>query len=144
MEDGVREDHFNRFSRVETDSETEVLQHIKTVAVRRANRAVDRDQLGRLRQEGGEPVRKFAGRVRTLACVAEYQVIGGLMDRDIKTDVLSHEEVNTWSLNSAKKAEAPKHNICQKVLRCPSAIMDFLPFLESLDLCLGLSQSILS
>ena len=119
MEDGVREDHFNRFSGVTGSTEAEVLDQIKTVAVRRANRAVDRDQLRQLKQENGEAIQKFAGRVRTLACVAEYQVnctcgktvkyteevikdqvIGGLTDREIKTDVLSHGEVNTWSLKA--------------------------------------------
>ena len=70
-----------------------------------------------MKQEKGEPVRKYVGRVRNLALVSEYmvacgcgktvsyaeqvikdQVIAGLQDPDIKVDVLSHDKVNVWTL----------------------------------------------
>ena len=117
MDEGLREDHFNQFSGVETGTEVDLLKQIKIVAVKKANRAVGRDQLSKLKQERGEPVRKFVGRIRTLAQVAEYQVkcsceklvhytdlvvkdqaIAGLVDQTVKTDVLSHDKVNEWTL----------------------------------------------
>ena len=73
----------------------------------------------------GEPVRKFAGRVRSLAVVNGYtvkctkegcgqdvsyteavimdQLIAGLADTEIQKDVLSHTEADTWDLEKLLK-----------------------------------------
>ena len=86
--------------------------------MKKANRAVIRESMGNLKQERGETVRKFTGRIRALAVVSELEVecactkkvsymkeaikdrvVGGLHDQDIKTAVLSHKDVNEWSLD---------------------------------------------
>ena len=61
MTEIVREDHYRQFSGIEADTEAEVLQHVKQVAVKKANRAVLRDSLVMIKQERGETVRKFVG-----------------------------------------------------------------------------------
>ena len=117
MIDSVREDHHNQFSGIKVEYEAELLLQVKSVAVKKANWPVDRDGLAKMRQEKGEPVRKYVGRVRKLALVREYmvacgcsktvsyaeqvikdQVIAGLQDPDIKVDVLSHDKVNVLTL----------------------------------------------
>ena len=117
MDESLREDHHNQISGGEVDNEADLLVQIKSVAVKKANRQVDRDKLGQIRQEKGEPVRKFAGRIRNLALVADFkvkcpcgkdvpyaeerimdQIISGLNDVQIKTEVLSKEEVPKWGL----------------------------------------------
>ena len=82
---------------------------------------VNRVKLGTL--DKGEPVRKFAGRVSSLATFSEYQVIcntcqvpipytepvimdqviAGLADQEIKKDVLSHPEAATMVLEKLLK-----------------------------------------
>ena len=88
------------------------------MAVKKANRAVLRDSLMMIKQERGEMVRKFVGRVRALAVVCELteactcskqvsymearvkdQVMSGPVDQDIKTAVLSHRLINNWTLD---------------------------------------------
>ena len=118
MTEVVREDHYRQFSGSEVVTEAEVLEQIKQVAVKKANRAVLRDSLVMIKQERGETVRKFVGRVRALAVVCELteactcskqvsymearvkdQVMSGLVDQDIKTAVLSHRLINNWTLD---------------------------------------------
>ena len=118
----LRRDHHRTFSNGEegtgTPTETERLAQLKQLAVRKKNRAVNRVKLGTLKQDKGEPVRKWAGRVRSLATVNEYsvvckkcqgpvsytdavimdQVITGLAESEIQKDVLSHPEAATMDL----------------------------------------------
>ena len=114
----VREDHYRQFAGVEVADEKTTLDQIRQVAVRKANRAVIRERMGTTKQERGETARKFAGRVRALAVVSGLEVscecgkkvsyvdetikdkvIGGLADVEVKTAVLGHKEVNTWTLD---------------------------------------------
>ena len=89
------------------------------------NKAVNRVKLSTLKQDKGEPVRKFAGRVRSLAAVNGYsikctnaecgrdvsyteavimdQLIAGLADTEIQKDVLSHTGADTWDLEKLLK-----------------------------------------
>ena len=116
----LRRDHHRTYPKTGVGTETEVsrLAELKQLAVRQKNRMVNRVKLGTLRQDKGEPVRKFAGRVRSLASVSEYkvncntcqvpipytepvimdQVIAGLADLEIQKDVLSHPEAATMDL----------------------------------------------
>ena len=86
---------------------------------------MNRVKLSTLKQDKGEPVRKFAGRVRSLAAVNGYsikctnaecgrdvsyteavimdQLIAGLADTEIQKDVLSHTEADTWDLEKLLK-----------------------------------------
>ena len=118
MEEGVRRDHHRQYSGVATATEKELLQQIREVVVRKRNRAVTRRNLHELRQQHGEPIRKFAGRVRSLAVISEYevtcsckvkvpytdlvikdQVIAGIANSEIKEAVLSHADVNGMTLD---------------------------------------------
>ena len=113
----VREDHYRQFAGVKEKDLVTVMEQVRQVAVRKANRAVIREKMGTTKQERGEGVRKFAGRIRALAIVSGFEVtcscskkvsymeeavkdkvIGGMVDTDVKTAVLGHKEVNTWSL----------------------------------------------
>ena len=116
----LRRDHHRTFPKVEGDTATESsrLLQLKQLAVRKKNRAVNRVKLGTMKQDKGEPVRKFCGRVRSLATVSEYtvqctacqvpvpyteavimdQVITGLADTEIQKDVLSHPDQATMNL----------------------------------------------
>ena len=82
------------------------------------NKAVNRVKVGTLRQDKGEPVRKFFGRVRSLAAVSKYavkckgcnkdvnyseevimdQVIRGLSNSEIQKDVLSQLDADNLTL----------------------------------------------
>ena len=72
----LRRDHHRTYPKtgVGTVAEESRLAELKQLAVRQKNRMVNRVKLGTLRQDKGEPVRKFAGRVRSLATVSEYKV----------------------------------------------------------------------
>jgi hypothetical protein len=116
----LRRDHHRTYPKtgVGTVTEEDRLAQLKQLAVRQKNRMVNRVKLGTLRQDKGEPVRKFAGRVRSLASVSEYkvscttcqvpiaytepvimdQVIAGVADLEIQKDVLSHPEAATMTL----------------------------------------------
>ena len=116
----LRRDHHRTFPKGEEGTATESarLEELKQLAVRKKNRAVNRVKLGTMKQDKGEPVRRFAGRVRSLATVNEYtvkcesckvpvsyteavimdQVITGLADSEIQKDVLSHPDAATMSL----------------------------------------------
>lgn len=117
MEESIRKDHFNQFSGVELKDKETFIEQIRKVAIKKANRAVGREQLARLKWDKGESIWKYVGRIRVLAQVAEYKVqcvckkmvpytdlvikvqgITGLLDQGIKTDMLSHDQVNNWSL----------------------------------------------
>ena len=92
--ENIRRDHHRTFSRAvgEEDlgvTEEQRLQELKQLAVRKKNKAVNRVKLGTLRQDKGEPIRKFAGRVRSLATVSEYMV----QCKGCKKDVSYSEEV---------------------------------------------------
>ena len=106
----LRKDHYRNYpaSQIST-SETARLAEIKQIAVRAKNRAVNRFKLNTLNQDKGEPIRRFAGRIRGLATVSEYsiectsckapvsytdevivdQVIAGIANLEIQKDVLS-------------------------------------------------------
>ena len=82
------------------------------------NKAVNRVKVGTLRQNKGKPVRKFFGRVRSLAAESEYavkckgcnkdvnnseevimdQVIRGLSNSEIQKDVLSQLDADNLTL----------------------------------------------
>ena len=117
----LRRDHHRTYPKTGTgtDSEEDRLAQLKQLAVQQKNRMVNRVKLGTLRQDKGEPIRKFAGRVRSLAFVSEYkvsckscqasipytkpvimdQVIACLAEQDIQKDVLSHPEASTMTLD---------------------------------------------
>ena len=114
----VREDHYRQFAGVKAKNEKDLLLQIHQVTVRKANRAVVREKIGGLKQDRGESIRKFAGRLRALAMVSGFEVtcdcgkkvsymqeylkdkiVAGLNDGEIKTAVLGHRDVNTWSMD---------------------------------------------
>ena len=126
--ESLRRDHHRTFSGATPEAditEETVLAELKTIAVCKRNRAVNRVKLGTLKQDRGEPVRKFAGRIRSLAAVSEYsikctkadctqmvnytepvimdQLIRGLADTEIQKDVLSHTESDTMDLETLIK-----------------------------------------
>ena len=67
----LRRDHHRMFlsTGIQSSSVTEDtrLAELKQIAVRKRNKAVNRVKLVALKQDKGEPVRKFAGRIRSLA-----------------------------------------------------------------------------
>ena len=120
----LRRDHHRMFlssagNGGEATEETR-LKELKQIAVRKRNKAVNRVKLTSIKQDRGEPVRKFAGRVRSLAAVSEYsvkcgdcqtdvsytdqvimdQIINGLADTEIQRDVLSHADSDTMTLET--------------------------------------------
>ena len=116
----LRRDHHRTYPKtgVGTVTESTRLAELKQLAVRQKNRMVNRVKLGTLKQDKGEPVRKYAGRIRSLASVSEYnvscstckasipytepvildQVIAGLADVEIQKDVLSHPDAANMNL----------------------------------------------
>ena len=70
----LQKDHFRQFGSDDDPEEEELLKQLHSLTVRRKNISVLRKNLHSLRQDKGEPVRKFAGRVRALARVCEYKV----------------------------------------------------------------------
>ena len=117
MVDAVREDHYRQFGGTKAETEKELLEQIKQVAVPKSSRAVQRDSLTNIKQERGEGVRKFCGRIRAVALVCEFEtecvcgkttsymdlqikdkVVSGIYDGEIKTDILSHQDINKWGL----------------------------------------------
>ena len=84
---------------------------------KKRNLLVNRLKVFKLKQDRGEPVRKFAGRVRSLASVSGYtvksgatdvsyteaiirdQVIFGLADTEIQRDVLAHKDADKITLD---------------------------------------------
>ena len=117
--DQIRRDHHRTYSGAGTRDEKTILEQLKTIAVKKQNIAVNRMKLGSMKQGHGEPVRKFAGRVRSLATVCEYtvkctredcnlityaeeaivdQVIRGLANTEIQKDVLGSEKTNLEKL----------------------------------------------
>ena len=126
--ESLRRDHHRTYSGARAAAaatETVILAELKQIAVCKRNKAVNRVKLSSLRQDKGEPIRKFAGRVRSLAVVNGYsvkctgaecgqevsytepvimdQLIAGLADGEIQTDVLSHTEADTWDLEKLLK-----------------------------------------
>ena len=72
----LRREHHRTFPKGDGGAvtETKKLEQLKQLCVRKKNRAVNRVKLGTMKQDKGEPVRKFAGRVMSLANVSEYSV----------------------------------------------------------------------
>ena len=66
-----RDHHGNYPTSKSTDTEE---TRFKQIAVRAKNRAVNRVKLNTLKQDKGEPIRKYAGRIRSLATVSGYAV----------------------------------------------------------------------
>ena len=117
----LRREHHRTFPKGGTEAPTETtrLEELRQLAVRKKNRAVNRVKLGTMKQDKGEPVRKFTGRIRSLAAVSGYsvtcgkcqdpvpytdavimdQVIAGLADTEIQKDVLSHPDAATMDLD---------------------------------------------
>ena len=54
--------------------EVDLIKELKQIAVQKRNLLVNRFKVFKLKQDRGEPVRKFAGRVRSLASVSGYSV----------------------------------------------------------------------
>ena len=97
-----------------------MLAQLKQIAVSKHNVTVNRVKLGTLKQDRGETVRKFAGRVKSLASVSGYtikcskvgcntdvtyqepvvidQVIRGLSDSEIQKDVLARDRTDLETL----------------------------------------------
>ena len=97
-----------------------MLAQLKQIAVSKRNVTVNRVKLGTLKQDRGETVRKFAGRVKSLASVSGYtvkcskvgcntdvtyqepvvidQVIRGLSDSEIQKDVLARDRTDLETL----------------------------------------------
>ena len=116
----LRRDHHRNYPSQTSATETSLLSEIKQIAVRAKNRAVNRVKLNTLRQDKGEPIRRFAGRIRSLATVSDYavkctkckfdviytdevimdQVIAGIADLEIQKDVLSHPNAKTLTLET--------------------------------------------
>ena len=115
----LRRDHHRTYPGNQTTvTESSRLAEIKQIAVRAKNRAVNRAKLNTLKQDKGEPIRKFAGRIRSLASVSGYsiactgckiavsytdevimdQVIAGIADLEIQKDVLSHPDAENLNL----------------------------------------------
>ena len=67
MVETVREDHYRQYGEAHADSLEVLLEQVKQVSVKKSNRAVLRDSLYNLKQERGEPIRKFVGRIRSIA-----------------------------------------------------------------------------
>lgn len=121
----LRRDHHRTFSGAAVVTEDTVTAELKQIAVCKRNKAVNRVKLGTLKQDKGEPVRKFAGRVRSLAAVNGYtvkctkvgcgqdvpyteavitdQVITGLADTEIQKDVLGHTDADNLDLETLLK-----------------------------------------
>ena len=74
MDEGMRRDHHRQYSGVDDTTEKDLLQQIHNVVVQKRNQAVTRKNLHKLKQQLGEPIRKFAGRLRSLAVISEYEV----------------------------------------------------------------------
>ena len=119
--EGLRRDHHRTFSGAnEVNDENAVLAQLKQIAVSKRNITVNRVKLGTLNQDRGETVRKFAGRVKSLASVSGYtvkcsktgcntdivyqepviidQVIRGLSDSEIQKDVLARDRMDLENL----------------------------------------------
>ena len=121
----LRRDHHRTYPKTGVGTATEAgrLAELKQLSVRQKNRMVNRVKLGTLKQDKGEPVRKFAGRCRSLATVSEYsvqcstcqvpisytepvildQVIAGLAEVEIQKDVLSHPDAANMNLEQLLK-----------------------------------------
>ena len=122
----LRRDHHRTFSGgAAVVTEASVLAELKQITVCKRNKAVNRVKLSTMKQDRGEPVRKFAGRVRSLAAVSSYsvkcskedcgqdvsyteavimdQIITGLADTEIQKDVLSHTYSDTMTLETLLK-----------------------------------------
>lgn len=123
----LRRDHQRTFSgaRAANVMEEVIFAELRQIAVCMRNKAVNRVKLSTLKQDKGEPIRKFSGRVRSLATVNGYsvkcsneecghdvsyteavimdQLIAGLADTDIQKDVLSLTESDTWDLEKLLK-----------------------------------------
>ena len=117
----LRRDHHRNYPDSQSSgkaTESTCLAEIKQIAVRAKNRAVNRAKLNTLKQDKGDPIRKFAGRIRSLASVSGYaisctsckvaisytdevimdQLIAGIADLEIQKDVLSHPEAENLNL----------------------------------------------
>ena len=116
----LRRDHHRNYPSQTSVTESSLLSEIKQIAVRAKNRAVNRVKLNTLKQDKGEPIRKFAGRCRSLATVSDYavkcmkckeqvaytdevimdQVIAGIADQEIQRDVLSYPSAIPFTLET--------------------------------------------
>ena len=131
----LRRDHHRTFSgATESNDEKVVLAQLKQIAVCKRNLAVSRVKLGTLKQDRGEPVRKFTGCVKSLASVSGYtikcskpdcntdvsyqeavvtdQLIRGLADSEIQKDILSHADSDPMDLESLLKYIEGKESGC--------------------------------
>ena len=119
--DQLRRDHHRTFlsdKKNEELTEETLKTQLKQIAVQKRNLLVNRFKVFKLKQDRGELVRKFAGRVRSLAAVSGYsvkngdtevsyteevirdQVIFGLADLEIQRDVLAHQDGDKITLEN--------------------------------------------
>lgn len=113
-DEGLRKDLTRSFGSLSHSNEDTVLDHIKSLAVRRENIMVARVQLYQMHQDRDEPIRAFAARLKGQAGVCNYKIkctnascdndidygdvmirdalIRGLEDNDIRLDVLGHSK----------------------------------------------------
>lgn len=118
----LRREHHRTFSGAGATSEKDLLAQLKQISVSKRNKAVNRVKLSQMKQDPREPIRKFSGRVRSLASVSGYavkcskagcntnvsytepvimdQVITGLADSEIQRDVLSHVDGDNMDLEA--------------------------------------------
>ena len=118
----LRREHHRTFSGAGATSEKDLLAELKQISVSKRNKAVNRVKLSQMKQDPREPIRKFSGRVRSLASVSGYsvkcskegcntnvsytepvimdQVITGLADSEIQRDVLSHVDGDNMDLEA--------------------------------------------
>ena len=121
----LRREHHRTFSGAGATTETDILAELKQIAVSKKNKAVNRVKLGQMKQDRGEPIRKYCGRVRSLASVSGYsvkcpkegcntnvsyteqviqdQLTIGLADPEIQRDVLSHADGDNMNLEALVK-----------------------------------------
>ena len=132
--EGLRRDHHRTFSGAnEINDEATVLAQLKQIAVSKHNVTVNRVKLGTLKQDRGETVRKFAGRVKSLASVSGYtvkcskvgcntdvtyqepvvidQVIRGLSDSEIQKDVLARDRTDLETLLKYVEGKEPTRGV---------------------------------
>ena len=106
----LRRDHHRTFSGATgaaAVTEETVTAELKQIAVCKRNKAVNRVKLGTLRQDKGEPVRKFAGRIRSLAAVNGYTVKCTKVDcgQDVpytEAVIIDHRSAVVWQTNDPR------------------------------------------
>jgi len=119
----LRRDQYRTYGKGDgTATEQDILVQFKALAVQKKNNTVNRHKLSTMKQEKGEPVRKFFGRLRGVASVCGYtvscnnvccnghqvpyytqvikeQLIKGLVSEEIQREVMSHKTIDTMDVD---------------------------------------------